>query len=227
MLSSSGKSFERMTTSFQVICSPFASFLAEGCSFSFTTGVSVWLDALRKRAIPIQPSASRGRSRTTLVRASSDFLYSANPLRAAICGKSFSIASTISRSSSTTPVSTSARLNGPTALALFSISAARTALRTWFAAGTPILQRSWLSAAFSDSPFATSTRSWGEAWLPAVPATGTKRRSISPGPGTRGSRASRISRTPSSRRTRPSSIDSTPSGSRAITSIFTFSSIRR
>jgi len=67
----------------------------------------------------------------------------------------------------------------------------------------------------------------GAWWLPAVPATGTKRRSISPGPGTRGSSASRISRTPSSRRTRPSSIASTPSGSRAITSIFTFSSIRR
>ena len=48
-----------------------------------------------------------------------------------------------------------------------------------------------------------------------------------PGPGTRGSMASRISRTPSSSRTRPSSMASTPSGSRAITSIFTFSSMRR
>src|SRR5437016_13750841 len=81
MLSSSGKSLDRMTTSFQEICSPLTSFFAEGVSFSFTTGVSAWLEALRKRAIPMQPSASRGRSRTTLASASSDFLYSANPSR--------------------------------------------------------------------------------------------------------------------------------------------------
>src|SRR3989449_984064 len=60
MLSSSGKSLDRMTTSFQEIWSPLTSFFAEGVSFSFTTGVSAWLEALRKRAIPMQPSASRG-----------------------------------------------------------------------------------------------------------------------------------------------------------------------
>jgi len=60
--------------SFHDVCSPLTSFLAEGASFSFTTGVSDWLLALRKRAMPMQPSASRGRSRTTLVSASSAFL---------------------------------------------------------------------------------------------------------------------------------------------------------
>src|SRR2546426_346568 len=60
MLSSSGNSFERSTISFQVVCSPLISFFADGWSFSFTTGVSAWLEALRKRAIPMQRSASRG-----------------------------------------------------------------------------------------------------------------------------------------------------------------------
>ena len=129
MLSSSGKGWLRVTMSFQVVASPLTSFFSFGASFSLTTGVSAWLEAFKKRAIPIAPSESRGRSRTTLVSASIAFLYSANPLRAAICGKSFSIASNISRSSSTGPVRTSARLKGPTPLELLSISAASTAPR--------------------------------------------------------------------------------------------------
>ena len=83
MLSSSGNSLERTDHVLPGdLLALHVLLRRRGQSSPSPPASSAWFDAFRKRAIPMQPSASRGRSRTTLVSASSAFLYSAKPLRA-------------------------------------------------------------------------------------------------------------------------------------------------